>query len=79
MFHDNTYRNADGTCQRWRRNGRTKVWKTRPDTTRTLDRDSLATVDYYWRMSVASVADVLAADNPRFDRARFERACRPSD
>lgn len=23
--------NADGTNQRWRRNGKTKVWKTRPN------------------------------------------------
>lgn len=27
--------------------------------------------------TVECVADVLEADNPRFDRARFEKACRP--
>lgn len=32
---------------------------------------SLAT----WLESVEYVSHVLAADNPRFDRARFERAC----
>lgn len=31
MFHHNTLKNADGTCQRWRRNGKTKLWKTRPE------------------------------------------------
>lgn len=31
MFHDDFQRNADGTCQRWRRNGVTKTWKTRPN------------------------------------------------
>lgn len=25
------FKNADGTPQRWRRNGATKTWKTRPD------------------------------------------------
>lgn len=31
MFHDNKYHNADGTCQRWRRNGATKTWKRTPN------------------------------------------------
>lgn len=31
MFHHNTNKNANGTCQRWRSNGKVKVWKTRPD------------------------------------------------
>jgi len=28
-----------------------------------------------WLLDVAAVADVLASDNPRFDRARFLKAC----
>lgn len=28
-----------------------------------------------WSDVIAAVSDVLAADNPRFSRARFERAC----
>lgn len=31
MFYDVTLKNADGTPYRWRRNGKTKTWKTRPD------------------------------------------------
>lgn len=30
-FHNNTERNADSTCVRYRRNGSTQTWKTRPD------------------------------------------------
>lgn len=30
-FHSSIYRNADGSCQRWRRNGATHTWKTRPN------------------------------------------------
>jgi hypothetical protein len=33
-FHHNTRKNADGTCERWRRNGSTQTWKTRPGTFR---------------------------------------------
>lgn len=29
-----------------------------------------------WLRCMRNVANVLAADNPRFDRARFERACK---
>ena len=29
-FEDTSSNNADGTPQRWRRNGATKTWKTRP-------------------------------------------------
>jgi hypothetical protein len=28
-----------------------------------------------WSRIVTAIADVLAADNPRFDRARFYKAC----
>lgn len=28
-----------------------------------------------WRCDVDAISDVLAADNPRFDRERFYRAC----
>ena len=28
-----------------------------------------------WRVAVDHVADTLAADNPRFDRARFLKGC----
>jgi len=31
MFHENNAHNSDGSCVRWRRNGRTKVWKTKPN------------------------------------------------
>ena len=30
LYHD-THRNADGTAQRWRVNGKVKTWKTRPN------------------------------------------------
>ena len=30
MFYMFCHANADGTPVRWRRNGRTKIWKTRP-------------------------------------------------
>lgn len=30
MFHDSSAVNGDGTCRRWRRNGATQTWKTRP-------------------------------------------------
>lgn len=29
-YHDNVYQNADGTCLRWRGNGRPQLWHTRP-------------------------------------------------
>jgi hypothetical protein len=29
-FHENGTTNSSGGCQIWRRNGKTKVWKTRP-------------------------------------------------
>lgn len=32
-FHTNSKR-PDGTCYNWRRNGQTKVWKTKPSTFR---------------------------------------------
>jgi len=28
-----------------------------------------------WRLTMEAIADVLAADNPRFDRERFVKAC----
>lgn len=28
-----------------------------------------------WQATVSAIADVFAADNPRFDRVRFLRAC----
>jgi len=31
--------------------------------------------EFNWRPIVAAIADVMAADNPRFDRARFVEAC----
>lgn len=31
VFYDVTEKNADGTPKRWRRNGKTKTWKTRPE------------------------------------------------
>ena len=31
VIYTHVYSNADGTPQRWRINGKTKVWKTRPD------------------------------------------------
>lgn len=34
VLHHNVYRNADGTPQRWRVNGKPKTWKTRPDEVR---------------------------------------------
>jgi hypothetical protein len=30
-IHSNNQRNADGTCQRWRVNGRLKTWKRTPN------------------------------------------------
>ena len=29
-IHETGYKNGDGTCARWRVNGKTKLWKTRP-------------------------------------------------
>jgi len=29
----------------------------------------------YWRECMIAISDVLAADNPRFDRERFIKAC----
>lgn len=31
MFYDVSEKNRDGSPVRWRRNGKTKTWKTRPD------------------------------------------------
>ena len=31
ILHHRTNRNADGSAQRWRVNGKVKRWKTRPD------------------------------------------------
>jgi len=31
IVHHNTNKNADGTPQRWKVNGKTKTWKTRPN------------------------------------------------
>lgn len=30
-FHSSVWKNKDESCQRWRRNGKTKIWKTRPN------------------------------------------------
>ena len=39
-------RNADGTPQRWRVNGKVKVWKTRPDEVRIPVKHGLYSYDY---------------------------------
>ena len=31
LKHHSVNKNADGTCQRWKVNGKPKTWKTRPD------------------------------------------------
>lgn len=31
IIHSDIQKNADGSCQRWRVNGRPQTWKTRPD------------------------------------------------
>jgi hypothetical protein len=31
ILHHDFYKNADGTCQRWRVNGQVKTWKTQPN------------------------------------------------
>lgn len=39
-------RNADGTPQRWRVNGKVKTWKTRPDEVRVPIKHGLYSFDY---------------------------------
>lgn len=34
---------------------------------------------FQWTQDVAAIAYLLAADNPRFDRARFYKACGMED
>lgn len=34
ILYDKVYTNADGTPQRWRVNGKPKIWKTRPNEVR---------------------------------------------
>lgn len=31
VLHSNSNKNVDGTCQRWRVNGRVKTWKRNPE------------------------------------------------
>ena len=31
IAHDDNYKNADGTCQRWRVTGKVKTWKRNPE------------------------------------------------
>jgi len=45
-FHHNTQKNADGTCQRWRKNGAVKTWKTRPGEFRVPVKHGLKNCDY---------------------------------
>jgi len=41
-----THRNADGTPQRWRVNGKLKTWKTRPDEFTLPIKNGLRNYDY---------------------------------
>jgi len=34
ILHHNRNKNADGSCQRWRVNGKVKTWKSRPEMVR---------------------------------------------
>jgi len=45
LFHIR-HRNADGTPQRWRVNGKVKTWKTRPDEVQVPIKHGLWSYDY---------------------------------
>jgi len=47
MLHANDYFNADGSCQRWRINGQTKTWKTKPEKFRIPIKHGLRDYSYY--------------------------------
>lgn len=57
--------------------------KTKPNVPRGADADALTLKElqarverfHQWDIDVVSIADVLSASNPRFDRPRFYRAC----
>lgn len=46
VLHRVSAKNADGTPQRWRVNGKPKVWKTRPDEVQVPIKFGLAVHDY---------------------------------
>lgn len=57
LYHRNR-RNADGTPQRWRVNGKPKTWKTRPDEVRVPLKHGLRDYDYLDE----STLDILCLD-----------------
>ena len=46
MLHHTTKTNADGTPQRWKVNGKPKVWKTRPAEVKVPIKHGLYSYDY---------------------------------
>jgi hypothetical protein len=50
LLHSDTYKNADGTCQRWRVNGKVKTWKRSPERVRVPLARGLYQHDYLTEM-----------------------------
>ena len=46
ILHHNRYKNADGSCQRWKVNGKPKVWKRSPERVRVPLKFGLKTYDF---------------------------------
>lgn len=46
IIYHNTYRNADGTPERWKINGKVKTWKTRPNHVQVPLKHGLRDFDY---------------------------------
>ena len=46
IVHHNTSKNVDGTCQRWKVNGKIKTWKRSPERVKIPVKHGLYTCDY---------------------------------
>ena len=56
LYHTKN-RNADGTPQRWKVNGKVKTWKTRPDEIRIPVKNGLRNCDYVTEQSLHLVSE----------------------
>lgn len=67
ILYHRTNRNADGTAQRWRVNGKVKTWKTRPNSIRVPLKHGLYSYDYLTELDLAIVSLTDPTDTDPLD------------
>jgi len=65
VLHSSINKNADGTCQRWRVNGKPQTWKTRPDHVRVPIKSGLRTTDQLTQAELGMVHLSNDCTNPK--------------